>query len=150
MAAMGRVSRPVVAGGPIATGVAVVGCLAVHLEHTPEPGRRKQPMRTQLITPADYRALGAGEEHTAVRGPGTGWDLHDYRAFLTHLGEAGAILLSANGRSAESHRTRGAGHRREQLRYSFKVLLSLTEVDVAHLRFAIIARYGIGRTPVTL
>src|ERR1044072_5182201 len=31
------------------------------------------------------------DEHTAVRGPGTGWDLHEYRhSALTHLGEAGA------------------------------------------------------------
>nr|WP_210167986.1 site-specific integrase [Streptomyces sp. SID4946] len=34
------------------------------------------------------------DEHTAVRGPGTGWDLHEYRhSGLTHLGEAGASLL---------------------------------------------------------
>ncbi len=31
------------------------------------------------------------DEHTAVRGPGTGWDLHEYRhSALTHLGEQGA------------------------------------------------------------
>ncbi|MGW2638573.1 site-specific integrase [Streptomyces sp. NPDC001348] len=34
------------------------------------------------------------DEHTAVRGPGTGWDLHEYRhSALTHLGEQGASLL---------------------------------------------------------
>lgn len=34
------------------------------------------------------------DEHTAMRGPGTGWDLHEYRhSSLTHLGEAGASLL---------------------------------------------------------
>ncbi|GAA3820365.1 hypothetical protein GCM10022226_45950 [Sphaerisporangium flaviroseum] len=36
------------------------------------------------------------------------------------------------------------------IRYSCRVLLSPIEVDVAHLRFANIARYGCGRTPVTL
>ncbi len=31
------------------------------------------------------------DEHTAVRGPGTGWDLHEYRrSALSHLGEQGA------------------------------------------------------------
>ncbi|MBB5937247.1 hypothetical protein FHS42_004326 [Streptomyces zagrosensis] len=34
--------------------------------------------------------------------------------------------------------------------YTGRVLLSPIEVDVAHLRFAIIARYGPVRTPVTL
>jgi hypothetical protein len=34
------------------------------------------------------------DEHTAVRGPGTGWDPHEYRhSSLTHLGEAGASPL---------------------------------------------------------
>ncbi len=34
------------------------------------------------------------DEHTAVRGPGTGWDLHEYRrSALSHLGEQGASLL---------------------------------------------------------
>ncbi|GAA2419977.1 hypothetical protein GCM10010404_93020 [Nonomuraea africana] len=35
------------------------------------------------------------DEHTATGGPGTGWDLHEFRhsALLTHLGEAGASLL---------------------------------------------------------
>ncbi|CAL9345600.1 hypothetical protein SUDANB19_00366 [Streptomyces sp. enrichment culture] len=33
-------------------------------------------------------------EHTAVRGPATGWELHEYRhSALTHLGEQGASLL---------------------------------------------------------
>ncbi|MCW2948572.1 MAG: recombinase [Actinoallomurus sp.] len=40
------------------------------------------------------------DEHTAVRGPGTGWDLHEYRhSFLTHLGEAGASLLTLMAKS---------------------------------------------------
>lgn len=34
------------------------------------------------------------DEHTAIAGPGTGWDLHEWRhSYLTHLGEAGASLL---------------------------------------------------------
>ncbi|TDD81498.1 site-specific integrase [Saccharopolyspora karakumensis] len=34
------------------------------------------------------------DAHTAHRGPGTGWDLHEFRhSALTHLGEAGASLL---------------------------------------------------------
>ncbi|MFD8218330.1 tyrosine-type recombinase/integrase [Streptomyces sp. NPDC059697] len=40
------------------------------------------------------------DEHTAVRGPGTGWDLHEYRhSALTHLGEAGASLLMLMAKS---------------------------------------------------
>ena len=31
------------------------------------------------------------DEHTALRGPGTRWDLHEFRhSALTHLGEQGA------------------------------------------------------------
>ncbi|AQW54334.1 recombinase [Streptomyces hygroscopicus] len=34
------------------------------------------------------------DEHTSFRGPGTGWDLHEYRhSSLTHLGEQGSSLL---------------------------------------------------------
>jgi len=40
------------------------------------------------------------DQHTAVRGPGTGWDLHEYRhSGLTHLGEAGASLLMMMAKS---------------------------------------------------
>ncbi|WP_032793586.1 MULTISPECIES: site-specific integrase [Streptomyces] len=40
------------------------------------------------------------DEQTAVRGPGTGWDLHEYRhSGLTHLGEAGASLLMLMAKS---------------------------------------------------
>ncbi|MCX4822435.1 site-specific integrase [Streptomyces sp. NBC_01142] len=40
------------------------------------------------------------DEYTAVRGPGTGWDLHEYRhSSLTHLGEAGASLLMLMAKS---------------------------------------------------
>lgn len=40
------------------------------------------------------------DEHTAVRGMGTGWDLHEYRhSSLTHLGEQGASLLMLMAKS---------------------------------------------------
>lgn len=40
------------------------------------------------------------DEHTAVRGPGTGWDLHECRhTGLTHLGGAGDGLLMLMARS---------------------------------------------------
>ncbi|EMF30821.1 tyrosine-type recombinase/integrase [Streptomyces pseudogriseolus] len=40
------------------------------------------------------------DEHTAVRGPGTGWDLHEYRhSALTHLGEQAASLLMLMAKS---------------------------------------------------
>ncbi|OEV02632.1 tyrosine-type recombinase/integrase [Streptomyces oceani] len=40
------------------------------------------------------------DEHTAVRGPGTGWDLHEYRhSSLSHLGEQGASLLMLMAKS---------------------------------------------------
>jgi hypothetical protein len=36
----------------------------------------------------------------ALRGPGTGWDLHEYRhSALTHLGEQGASLLMLMAKS---------------------------------------------------
>lgn len=41
------------------------------------------------------------DEHTTVRGPGTGWDLHEYRhSAVTHLGEQGAspLMLMAKSR----------------------------------------------------
>jgi integrase len=40
------------------------------------------------------------DQHTAARGPGTGWDLHEYRhSSLTHLGEQGASLLMLMAKS---------------------------------------------------
>ncbi|GAA2268524.1 hypothetical protein GCM10010145_48890 [Streptomyces ruber] len=40
------------------------------------------------------------DEHTAVRGPGTGWDLHEYRhSGLTELGVRGASLLMLMAKS---------------------------------------------------
>jgi integrase len=46
------------------------------------------------------RARALLDEHTAVRGPGTGWDLHEWRhSSLTHLGEAGASLSALMAKS---------------------------------------------------
>lgn len=40
------------------------------------------------------------DEHTAIGGPGTGWDLHEFRhSALTHLGQAGASLLMLMAKS---------------------------------------------------
>lgn len=40
------------------------------------------------------RARALLDEHTVMRGPATGWDLHEYRhSALAHLGEQGASLL---------------------------------------------------------
>ncbi len=40
------------------------------------------------------------DEHTAVHGPGTGWDLHEYRhSGLTELGVQGASLLMLMAKS---------------------------------------------------
>ncbi|GCE02574.1 hypothetical protein EHYA_10351 [Embleya hyalina] len=46
------------------------------------------------------QARAVPDAYTAVRGPGTGWDLHEYRhSALTHLGEAGASLLMPMAKS---------------------------------------------------
>ncbi|MGV9776138.1 hypothetical protein [Streptosporangium sp. NPDC003464] len=40
------------------------------------------------------------DEHTAIGGPGTGWDLHEFRhSALRHLGQAGASLLMLMAKS---------------------------------------------------
>ncbi|MCA1185951.1 hypothetical protein LCD36_05755 [Saccharopolyspora sp. 6T] len=40
------------------------------------------------------------DEHTAAHGPGTGWDLHEYRhSGLTELGVQGASLLMLMAKS---------------------------------------------------
>lgn len=51
--------------------------------------------RTRAWPALSYRqARALLDEHTALRGPGTGWDLHEHRhSALTHLGEQGASLL---------------------------------------------------------
>lgn len=53
------------------------------------------------------------DEHTAVAGPGTGWDLHEYRhSGLTHLGENGASLpmLMAKSRHKKPENVRRYFH----------------------------------------
>ncbi|WP_406690313.1 site-specific integrase [Saccharopolyspora sp. ID03-671] len=50
------------------------------------------------------------DAHTALRGPGIGWDLHEFRhCALTHLGEAGAslLLLMAKSRHKRAENVRG-------------------------------------------
>ncbi|MEV7128416.1 site-specific integrase [Streptomyces sp. NPDC093260] len=63
----------------------------------PGPGKVVSPRRVPGYRsgPASYeQARALLDEHTAVRGPGTGWELHGYRhGALTHLGEQGASLL---------------------------------------------------------
>lgn len=67
---------------------------------------RRRPGPGKVVSPRDvcpdpgFARLSYGQaralldEHTAVRGLGTGWDLHEYRhSSLTHLGEQGASLL---------------------------------------------------------
>lgn len=49
------------------------------------------------------------DQHTAHAGPGTGWDLHQYRhSSLTHLGELGAseLMLMAKSRHRKSEKVR--------------------------------------------
>ncbi|MFE0513205.1 hypothetical protein [Streptomyces sp. NPDC058964] len=47
------------------------------------------------------------DEHTAPRGLGTGWDLHEYRhSVLTHLGEQGTSLLMAKSRHKKPENVR--------------------------------------------
>lgn len=49
------------------------------------------------------------DEHTALRGLGTGWDLHEYRhSALTHLGEQGAspLILMAKSRHKKQENVR--------------------------------------------
>jgi hypothetical protein len=54
--------------------------------------------RTGRLSYGQARAL--LDEHTAVRGSGTGWDLHEYRhSSLTHLGEHGVSLLMLMAKS---------------------------------------------------
>jgi hypothetical protein len=57
------------------------------------PGHRAGPA---LLRPG---ARPAGLAHS-TSGPGTGWDLHEYRhSSLTHLGEQGASLLMLMAKS---------------------------------------------------
>lgn len=64
----------------------------------PGPGKVVSPREvcpdTGLARLSYGQARAPLDEHTTLRGPGTGWDLHEYRhCALTHLGEQGASLL---------------------------------------------------------
>ena len=70
----------------------------------PGPGKAVGPRDVCPDTGAARLSYGQArallDTHTATRGPGTGWDLHEYRhSALTHLGEAGASLLMPMARS---------------------------------------------------
>jgi len=70
----------------------------------PGPGKVVSPRdvcpNTGLARLSYGQARALLDEHTAVHGPGTGWDLHEYRhSGLTHLGEAGTSLLMLMAKS---------------------------------------------------
>jgi site-specific recombinase XerD len=51
------------------------------------------------------------DQHTALNGSGTGWDLHEFRhSALTHLGEAGASLLMPMTFLASLNQDRDCGY----------------------------------------
>ncbi|MEV0087608.1 site-specific integrase [Saccharopolyspora sp. NPDC050642] len=57
-------------------------------------GRRDTCPDTGLARLSYGQARALLDAHTALQGPGTGWDLHEFRhTALTHLGEHGASLL---------------------------------------------------------
>ena len=63
-------------------------------------GRRDVCPDTGLAGLSYGQARALLDEHTAVRGPGAGWDLHEYRhSSLTHLDEAGPSLLMLMAKS---------------------------------------------------
>ncbi|MEQ4725241.1 hypothetical protein [Nonomuraea sp. B19D2] len=67
---------------------------------TPAPPACSKPAAAarSLLSYGQARAL--LDEHTALNGPSTGWDLHEFRhSALTHLGEAGASLLMLMAKS---------------------------------------------------
>ncbi|MGX9891392.1 tyrosine-type recombinase/integrase [Streptomyces sp. NPDC002276] len=70
----------------------------------PGPGKVVSPRDvcpdTGLVRLSYGQARALLDSHTAVHGPGTGWDLHEYRhSALTHLGEQGASLLMLMAKS---------------------------------------------------
>ncbi|MFF3671881.1 tyrosine-type recombinase/integrase [Microtetraspora malaysiensis] len=77
----------------------------VFLTHRrPGPGKVISPRdvcpNTGLARLSYGQARAVLDEHTALGGPGTGWDLHEFRhSSLTHLGEAGASLLMLMAKS---------------------------------------------------
>ncbi|WP_424534332.1 hypothetical protein ACOZ38_29030 [Sphaerisporangium viridialbum] len=76
------------------------------VRHPPPPGPGKVVSARDICPDTGLARLSYGQaralldEHTALRGPGTGWDLHEYRhSALTHLGEQGASLLMPMAKS---------------------------------------------------
>ncbi|MFG1966695.1 tyrosine-type recombinase/integrase [Nonomuraea sp. NPDC049028] len=70
----------------------------------PGPGKVVSPRDvcpdTSLARLSYGQARALLDEHTALNGPGTGWDLHEFRhSALTHLGEAGTSLLMLMAKS---------------------------------------------------
>lgn len=77
--------------------------------HRPGPGKVIGPRDvcpdTGPVRLSYGQARALLDEHTALNGPGTGWDLHEFRhSALTRLGEAGASLLMLMAKSR--HRSR--------------------------------------------
>lgn len=80
-------------------------CGPVFVTHRrPGPGKVVSPR--DICPDTGFARLSYGQaralldEHTALRGPGTGWDLHEYRhSSLTHVGEQGASLLMLMAKS---------------------------------------------------
>jgi hypothetical protein len=70
----------------------------------PGPGKVVSPRDVCPVTGLARLSYGQArallDEHTALRGPGTGWDLHEYRhSALPQLGELGASLLMLMAKS---------------------------------------------------
>ncbi|WP_344600057.1 transposase [Streptomyces glaucus] len=118
-----RYGRPVRLGKNPAksrTSVLTTGNDALRLPSTLLKGRiqrlvfvtHRRPGPGKIVSPRDVRpdtglarlsygqARALPDEHTALRGSGTGWDLHEYRhSALTHLGEQGTSLLMLMAKS---------------------------------------------------
>ncbi|MEV0151954.1 MULTISPECIES: hypothetical protein [unclassified Nonomuraea] len=97
-----------------------------HRRPGPGPGKVVSPRDlcpdTGLARLSYGQARALLDQHTALNGPGTGWDLHEFRhSALTHLGEAGAslLMLMARSRHKKPENLRRyfqpltAGHRRD-------------------------------------
>jgi site-specific recombinase XerD len=80
------------------------GCGPVFLTHRRGPGKvvnsRDVCPDTGLARLSYGQARALLDEHTAIGGPGRGWDLHEFRhSALAHLGQAGASLLMLMAKS---------------------------------------------------
>lgn len=91
--------------------VRLLPCLLRGLTRRPVFVTHRRPFPGKVVSPRDVcpdtglarlsygQARALLDEHTSVRGPGTGWDLHEYRhSTLTHLGKQDASLLMAKSR----------------------------------------------------